>query len=89
MTERRVCDMKEDANQQEKLVPQVLKACESLLIRKNQNFKRKPAYWWSSDIEQLRSACNKARRQYQRWTMKDFGNRQNQTKRTEKGYKKN
>ncbi len=59
----------EDTNQQAKLLVQhIWRACDAAMIRRKQHPKRKPAYWWNNDIQQLRADCNKARRQYQRST---------------------
>lgn len=56
-----------DINEMAKLLVQhICRACDASMIRKKQSFKRKPAYWWNSEIYQLRIDSNKARRKYQR-----------------------
>lgn len=40
--------------------------CNNVMPKKNTNFRRKPVYWWSDEIAELRKECLKRRRAYTR-----------------------
>ncbi|KAH8321740.1 hypothetical protein KR074_009677, partial [Drosophila pseudoananassae] len=41
-------------------------ACDSAMPRRTPSRRGAPVYWWNQDIQQLRTACLRARRRFQR-----------------------
>lgn len=56
-----------DVNQQAKLLVQhITKSCDAARTKKKHTARRKPEYWWNSEVEIMRNDCYKARRLKQR-----------------------
>lgn len=49
-----------------KFTENLVKICDKVMPKKRVNLRRKPAYWWTNEIAELRKECLKRRRAYTR-----------------------